>query len=288
MRTVVVQPLGGLGNQLFQYAAGLACVAVFQDGDADLWIDAPDRNGHSTRDYWEWGLFPRARRIGADGVPPAAPYFKLSPPGALAPWSPTQVLPYTEILLKDNYYQYYPAIAPAISTIRADIHHLFSNSVVVEKLQAKYAIFEPATAFLHIRRGDYLNHPTIHWPQSPEYLREALTILRAQAPQVQRILVVSDDPEWCAQHPLLQGATIVEEPDELSALALMTLCHAGAIIANSTFSWWGAMLGPSMVGAPVIYPRRWYGTEVPNLFPSHWIPAGPPPPSQQAPQQGPL
>ena len=55
-------------------------------------------------------------------------------------------------------------------------------------------------------------------------------------------------------------------------LALMSLCKAGAICANSTFSWWGAFLGAHGVRAPVFVPERWIGGDkLPvALFPDEW------------------
>jgi hypothetical protein len=63
---------------------------------------------------------------------------------------------------------------------------------------------------------------------------------------------------------------IADEPDELNGLALMSLCRGGAIIGNSTYSWWGAMLGAEPAGAQIIYPTLWFSDAKPALFPSHW------------------
>ena len=92
------------------------------------------------------------------------------------------------------------------------------------------------------------------------YYAEALATM-----QVSRWLILSDDIAWCKENFNLE---VVDEPDELMGLALMSLCHGGAIIANSTYSWWGAML----IKAPVIYPKRWLQNTVPLIFPSHWLP----------------
>ena len=62
---------------------------------------------------------------------------------------------------------------------------------------------------------------------------------------------------------------VVYEENELDALALMSLIKAGAIIANSTFSWWAAILSDTPY---VIYPKKWIAQKIENLFPSNWIP----------------
>jgi hypothetical protein len=64
---------------------------------------------------------------------------------------------------------------------------------------------------------------------------------------------------------------IIDEADELAGLMLMSLCEGGAVISNSTYSWWGAMLGCNYVGAPVVYPKKWIGEENPVLFPEAWV-----------------
>jgi hypothetical protein len=102
------------------------------------------------------------------------------------------------------------------------------------------------------------------------YYTEALR----QAPTTLRWLVLSDDVLWCKGQKLFTESPniqIADEPDELNGLALMSLCHGGAILGNSTYSWWGAMLGAEPAGATVIYPSRWYSAEKPVLFPGHWI-----------------
>jgi hypothetical protein len=102
-----------------------------------------------------------------------------------------------------------------------------------------------------------------------EYYRRGLTKIDAKL----RWIVISDDVAWCREQELFTefpAIEIVDEPDELNGLALMSLCCGGAIIANSTFSWWGAMLGAEPAGAMVVYPSLWFSHAKPDLFPSRW------------------
>ena len=143
-------------------------------------------------------------------------------------------------------------------------------------MHTKYAIQDTRElAFVHVRRGDYLSLPeTDFWRQDIDtYYREALATLRQGTAAIKRILVISDDIAWCKAQPLFneEGIECIEESDELAALAIMSLCHGGAVITNSTFSWWGAMFGPQTVGAKVVYPERWYKTARPQLFPDTWV-----------------
>ena len=68
----------------------------------------------------------------------------------------------------------------------------------------------------------------------------------------------------------------IDEKDPIDSLALMCCLNGSAIIANSTFSWWGAMLGIGLRGKSVVYPLNWMkdklcnSTHTPDLFPSTW------------------
>ena len=109
---------------------------------------------------------------------------------------------------------------------------------------------------LHIRRGDYVvnpNHPT----QDVEYYRQALN----QMPDLP-VIVFSDDPEWCNEQEFFSSDRFaVSEGNATDAdLCLMSLCKYH-IIANSSFSWWGAWLGKS---EKVIAPKNWFGGDCVN------------------------
>ena len=195
---------------------------------------------------------------------PALPVLQL---GSYDGWKPGDFnAPYSMIL--QGYFQYLPAIEPVLPTIRQDlIQYLAPHR---EAMRAKYGIQHPQSfAFLHVRRGDYLKHPELHWTMELSYYRNAIVAVNAK-----RWLLLSDDVAWCREQELFTDfpmMQIADEPDELNGLALMSLCHGGAVIANSTYSWWGAMLGAEPAGSSVVYPSLWFSTEKPDLFPSHWI-----------------
>ncbi len=111
------------------------------------------------------------------------------------------------------------------------------------------------------------------------YFRNAVTLIRSQVPQA-HFFLFSDDPEWVQQRLVLpDGVSCTPVTSESSAVTaplsdfhLMTLCRH-AIVANSSFSWWGAWLGeqrrwrrgcPGMIIRPSgpctnadYYPARW-------------------------------
>jgi len=92
-------------------------------------------------------------------------------------------------------------------------------------------------------------------------------------PAVSKILVVSDDVSWVEGQEYFKDEKfeIYKSDNELETLAVMSACKAGAICANSTFSWWGAFLGAHSVRNPVIVPKNWISLPVVSLFPEEWI-----------------
>ena len=104
---------------------------------------------------------------------------------------------------------------------------------------------------VHIRRTDYTINPN-HPVQPMSYYEEALK----NFDKMDRILVFSDDPAWCKEQELFADDSIMisEGNDSDIDLCLMTKCNYH-IIANSSFSWWGAWLADS---EQVIAPANWF------------------------------
>ena len=108
---------------------------------------------------------------------------------------------------------------------------------------------------LHVRRGDYVDLQSYHTLLPIEYYTEALSKL----PYV-HVLVFSDDIEWCRQQPEFKGNRFFFSLNNSTAvdMCLMSLCDYH-VIANSSFSWWGAWLANSK---QVIAPSQWFGSSL--------------------------
>ena len=122
---------------------------------------------------------------------------------------------------------------------------------------------------LHVRRTDYLTNPN-HTALGLDYYDEALK----QFNDTSEVLVFSDDPEWCKEQELFSEDRfmISESGDQYVDLCLMSLCNQH-IIANSSFSWWGAWLSGS---DDVVSPVKWFGEsnqdkDTKDLIPDRWI-----------------
>jgi hypothetical protein len=255
---LILDCMGGLGNQLFQYAGGLAVSA-----HSKVYISKPRNNGHSGKDYREM-FFGRLPKYVTEYPPNNIP--SVGPPDAFVPWNPADIK-VDQLSRLHAYFQYLPAIESVIPVIVQDVNTYLSS--LQDTMRDKYKITELYnTAFLHVRRGDYLTTPHgLHWLQDEAYYTAALK----RFPDTLRWLVVSDDPAWCRAQPWLSRYEIVDEPDEIAGLALQSLCRGGAIIANSTYSWWGAMLGSHTAGARVVYPSKWFKNDIVELFPATWV-----------------
>ena len=126
---------------------------------------------------------------------------------------------------------------------------------------------------LHVRRGDYLTNAKNHPPCTKRYYRRALKHFDRH----REVVVFSDDPDWCRRQRLFSGDrfTVSESGDSLVDLCSMTLCH-DFIIANSTYSWWGAWLSEN-VEKRVVAPGHWFGTgytaahDTSDLYCQGWI-----------------
>ena len=104
---------------------------------------------------------------------------------------------------------------------------------------------------LHIRRTDYKANPN-HPLQPIEYYNSALDKL----PKDSSVVVFSDDYEWCESNESFSDDRFAVSNNAADFdLCLMTLCNYH-IIANSSYSWWGAWLGRS---DKIIAPKNWFG-----------------------------
>lgn len=123
--------------------------------------------------------------------------------------------------------------------------------------------FKEGTTFVGVRRADYLwpERITFHGVMPVEYYDQAIDILKPK-----RMVCFSDDPAWAWEKLGLRS--IRTEP--VWDIWLMSLCES-AIIANSTFHFWGAWLGPSVAGT-VVAPKKWFANGTESDLPlERWI-----------------
>lgn len=254
---------GGLGNQLFIYAAARAC--ALRCG-RDLFLDT--RRGYTHDDYgrsYRLGRFAIAARPMPEDWR-VAPTLKHPRHKIIRAWNkllprdwrsylahrrdlpPTQLTdlkPRPGRITLNGYWSDEAYFSDAAATIREELAPPPPAEGRNLELGERFAAAE--TVFVHARRVRY---PTL---LPAGYYRDALAAIRKRVAEP-RFAVFSDDPDWTRRELDFGGSPVdwVEHnaADELADLWLMTRCRH-AIIANSTFSWWGAWLagaaGPDRV-----------------------------------------
>lgn len=138
---------------------------------------------------------------------------------------------------------------------RTRIVDSFSASRSVDRhLTRSYGeVLTGTTVSLSIRRGDFLKQKVLRrLDEDLDWYRAALD----RIPDVDRVLVFSDDPDWCREHAMFTRNTIVVPAVRpYDHLYLMGRCTHN-IIPNSSFAWWGAWLAPAE-GRVVVVPDVW-------------------------------
>jgi len=160
------------------------------------------------------------------------------------------------------------------STVNTDLQNLTirNPSEMYKMLEARAKALRPT--IVHLRLGDYLLEGSFGIP-SPTYYLEALEILNSKSGPAPIWLFSDDPPEALKRLPGNLESKIFIVPNlGLTSAETLNLMRFGSayVIANSTFSWWGARL--SFLDNPqVIIPSPWFkaGREPVGIYPESWI-----------------
>jgi hypothetical protein len=121
-------------------------------------------------------------------------------------------------------------------------------------------IINQNTCSIHIRRGDYLRLSAFHPIQTIDYYKQAIQIVGEE----KHFLIFSDDINWCKENlSFIKNKTFIEGNEDIQDLYLMSMCKNN-IIANSSFSWWGAWLNTNK-DKKVVSPKIWFGEKNKHL-----------------------
>lgn len=289
-RLIVTCLSNGLGNQLFQYAAGRFLARKF---GASLKTAHDGSEEEATGAHRPMMLDKFAIASGVE-LPTRRDRLILSrrPRFALPSWvarrsshaqvirdKPDQVVRYrpfpVEAWARTVYLTGYWQVHQIADAVRGELLSEFSLRGPLGEISRGYAadITSSRTPVsIHLRRGDYLTSKK-HKVLPASYYERSVTMMKNWFPDV-RFYVFSDDPafahEWVAERP---GFVVVDHNDDSTAhedLYLMSLCHHH-VMANSTFSWWGAWLN-LRTEKRVIAPADWHGTRTAetDVAPPEW------------------
>ena len=153
--------------------------------------------------------------------------------------------------------------------IRSDF--TFKDEILVPCKEMIESVENPIA--LHVRRGDYIKNAENHFNLPIEYYDAAL----GKFDDDRNVIVFSDDPLWCHDEGIFVDDRFIisENEDNRVDLCLMSLCD-DFIIANSSYSWWGAWLSTNK-DKIVIAPAQWFGKtgytkdhDTKDLIPNDW------------------
>lgn len=294
---VIVQLIGGLGNQMFQYAAGRALAlrrkttfkldisafayytlrqyrlhvfCIYEDFATPQEIAAVQAGGRSRLARLWWRV---RRRLGH--VPYyAQPIYRERERQAHV-FDINLNRARRDVYLI-GYWQSEKYFADFALLIRQEFRLKDAPSAASQELA--HHIRSVAAVSLHVRRGDYVTNPRthqIHGVCSLEYYARAVEWMVARVPEA-HFFVFSDDPDWTRANLHLERPTVYVTHNgverDYEDLWLMSLCQHH-ILANSSFSWWGAWLceNPNKI---VVAPQRWFnepGHDTRDLLPEGWV-----------------
>ena len=121
-------------------------------------------------------------------------------------------------------------------------------------------VLSQKTCSIHVRRGNYVNLSEYHPCQDISYYKKSVSIMGDDT----HFLIFSDDIEWCVNNfDFIDKKTFINNEKDYEDLYLMSMCNNN-IIANSTFSWWGAWLNKNQ-DKIVIAPKIWFGPNYSHL-----------------------
>jgi hypothetical protein len=254
---------GGLGNQLYVYAAALT---VKKKLNLPLCLLPYKGNMHSDKDYAKI-LYTQGTEVSPEDVRARMNISKRILEKVREPhnmWVNGNIDGNVRgnATLAGGFFQSYSSIISVIPTIREDFAKVFKERY------PDFTIDSESSAFMHVRRGDYGG---VSLPA--EFYNKGLPLFEPHT-EIKNLYIVSDDMPWCKEQKWVTTKKVIffEEADELKTMYLMSLCLAGALISASTFSSWGAILGadknPKSI---IIYPAAWItGPSSRIQFPERW------------------
>lgn len=292
---IIVNLIGGLGNQMFQYACARALSIELRmplKVTLDMFGAYTSHNGPELEHVFSLELdvaqpAELRRMIGTLRVSPTvrrALAIKLFTPLRGTHFIAEPHYCYWDGLLDraraggylQGYWQSERYFLKHTATIRSDF--TFRQSPCGQNAELAHTILNSVAVSIHVRRGDYVSNAkafAMQGTRTPEYYFKAIKTLRQRVPEA-RLFAFSDDPQWVAEvlAPRYPDLVLIDHnrnKDSYNDMRLMSLCRYH-IIANSSFSWWGAWLNPDP-GKIVIAPRNWFanGTDSTDLIPDTWI-----------------
>ena len=287
---IITHLIGGLGNQLFQYAMARR---IAYKNNITLKLDISDFETYKLREFKldkfnivaEIATEKEIRRFKKNRYKIFSKLFSMY----------NSVLPLSSrSYIKERYFYYDPEITKIFDNVYLEGHwpsekyFLDIKEILFKELTLKYKmvayrkdlknqIRKTESVSIHIRRGDYVSNPVVnqvHGTCSQEYYNKSVKMITDKIVDP-HFYIFSDDPVWVKENFKIPCTSTIVKNDnqrDYEDLILMSNCK-NHIIANSSFSWWGAWLNPRE-DKIVISPAKWYhgaDYDTRDLLPNSWI-----------------
>lgn len=294
---ICIKFMGGLGNQMFQYAMYLFLKKQYPKSNVKIDIDSYKYVRYHTgfdlkrvfdvsfpnydlkEQYSKWNALYYKIKVNLKK------HFCLL--NILGIKSFNGDVPYinkTLFRLNDNKYNFLYGTWETdcyMSYIESEIRekYVFPTFLLAKNIEAQKEMESVNSVSIHIRRGDYLNSKFVDLTQT-KYYSDALEYVKEKIGDNIKLFIFSDDIDWCRsnlEYGNLPCVFIDWNKGDFSYedMHLMALCKCN-ILANSTFSWWAGYL--NMTETPlIICPRQYYKDENYNIvfinyhYPKKWV-----------------
>lgn len=274
---------GGLGNQMFQYALALK----MQSLGVQIKIDVTKYAQHHAHNDFEldqvfgivcpFAKISEIRRMGYVKANHWTEFLKKTPLYKKTVYN-NESYRYDEQVLKlDGYYiegywqseKYFQDIKEKIIDTYRFPEFPAGQNTWAERIQNTCAVS------VHIRRGDYLQYPYLQNICTLKYYKKAMDYFRNKLSEKAEFYIFTNDFSWAEEQFTERDCHFVKGNtgrNSFRDMQLMSLCRHH-IVANSSFSWWGAWLNqnPDKI---VIAPKRWINHpegEKTDIIPENWI-----------------
>lgn len=280
---LIIKLQGGLGNQLFQYAFGRRLALIRQE---DLLLDEEGlNNDYVTNRRYSLAPFNIKAKIvsSAEVLKFKYPYGLISKFFAIFNIKILRRfnIGWNELLLesKKSYFEGFFQSYKYLEPIR---EQLLKEIALKEPLENKYIeilnkIATTNSVSIHVRRGDYVNNQktkAAHYTFGLEYYVKAVEMILTKINKP-TFYIFSDDISWVKENLKIDETVVFvsnSSMNDYEELMLMSRCQNN-IIANSSFSFWGAWLNQNE-NKIVIAPQKWnniYVSEYQDLLPPSWL-----------------
>jgi len=269
---IVVRIIGGLGNQMFQYAAAKA---LSLETKQKFVLDISGFSQYKLHNYSlqhfniEANFYKRPNRYIKKLQ---TIFFKNTKYNEIDfGFNPDVLKLKGDYIFLNGYFQSEKYFLKYEKEIREDFKII--SPLKTQTQETINHIEKVNSVSIHIRRGDYLTNPR-HNTETEQYYKKAVEIIESKISNPV-FFVFSDDIDWVKANMSLNYETnFIDFNDALTNfedLRLMSACKHN-VITNSSFSWWGAWLNDNK-DKVVIAPQKWFNDDsnTQDIIPNTWI-----------------